>query len=493
MNWLLEALQSWPRKGRGVLQESERSLYWHNAAGGTALTRNPRHGPPDELDVGVSTVKLAEPIDIRGLLRTSPLFGTDEVLTLCEAISGSQITEVRQEVNTLIEESGGRGSLSYRAGIALQLLGRHTEAHELLNGVTDDGVAVFYDACALVSLGDNVAAGERYLQAAAAGYDEVECSLRRVGTIRADGHLDEAEAALKAAPSGSTARAEYSYQMGCILADQCNTPAAVESFERAIDMDPHHSRALFNLALENARHGNDDEAIRLYEQSLSRPPQFLGALLNLGLLYEDSENYSAAEFCFRRVLATDPNHSRARLYLKDIEATADMYYDEDQAKEETRMQQLLSRPVTDFELTVRSRNCLEGIGITSLGDLTQVTEMELLSGKNFGETSLVEIRELLTMHGLSIGENINKEQELEPTFAPTDMSPEERAIVEKPVADLNLSVRARKCMARLGITQLGELLRRTPDELLSSKNFGVTSLNEIRAKLDELELKLRND
>ena len=157
------------------------------------------------------------------------------------------------------------------------------------------------------------------------------------------------------------------------------------------------------------------------------------------------------------------------------------------------MQQLLSRPVTDFELTVRSRNCLEGIGVTTLGDLTEVTEMELLSGKNFGETSLVEIRELLTMHGLSIGENINKEQELEPAFVPTDMSPEERAIVEKPVADLNLSVRARKCMARLGITQLGELLRRTPDELLSSKNFGVTSLNEIRAKLDELDLKLRND
>ena len=149
--------------------------------------------------------------------------------------------------------------------------------------------------------------------------------------------------------------------------------------------------------------------------------------------------------------------------------------------------------MTDFELTVRSRNCLEGIGVTTLGDLTEVTEMELLSGKNFGETSLVEIRELLTMHGLSIGENINKEQELEPAFVPTDMSPEERAIVEKPVADLNLSVRARKCMARLGITQLGELLRRTPDELLWSKDFGVTSLNEIRAKLDELDLKLRND
>ena len=74
-----------------------------------------------------------------------------------------------------------------------------------------------------------------------------------------------------------------------------------------------------------------------------------------------------------------------------------------------------------------------------------------------------------------------------------EMSPEERAMVEKPVADLNLSVRARKCMARLGITQMGELVRRTPDELLSSKNFGVTSLNEIRKKLDELDLRLRND
>ena len=438
-------------------------------------------------------MKLAEPIDVRGLLRTSPSFGIDEVRTLCEVVAGPQITEVRQEVGVLVEESGGQGQMAIRAAVGLYLLGRHAEAHDLLGEVADDGVAVFYDACSLESLGDNAAAGERFEQAARAGYDEVECSLRRVGTIRRDGRLADAEEALKNAPSGSTSRAEYSYQMGCILTEQCNTAAAVESFERAIDMDPHHSRSLFNLALENARHGNDEEAIRLYEQSLSRPPQFLGALLNLGLLYEDSENYDAAEFCFRRVLASDPNHSQARLYLKDIEATSDMYYDEDLAKEELRMQQLLSRPVTDFELTVRSRNCLEGIGVKSLGDLTMVTEMELLSGKNFGETSLVEIRELLTLHGLAIGQNINKEQELEPTFAPSDLSPEERALIEKPVADLNLSVRARKCMARLGITQMGELIRRTPDELLSSKNFGVTSLNEIRGKLDELDLKLRND
>ena len=40
---------------------------------------------------------------------------------------------------------------------------------------------------------------------------------------------------------------------------------------------------------------------------------------------------------------------------------------------------------------------------------------------------------------------------------------------------------------------LGELISRTPDELLESKNFGVTSLNEVRSKLNDLGLRLRND
>ena len=38
-------------------------------------------------------------------------------------------------------------------------------------------------------------------------------------------------------------------------------------------------------------------------------------------------------------------------------------------------------------------------------------------------------------------------------------------------------------MVRLGLTTVGELVRRTPDDLLECKNFGVTSLNEVREKL----------
>jgi len=58
---------------------------------------------------------------------------------------------------------------------------------------------------------------------------------------------------------------------------------------------------------------------------------------------------------------------------------------------------------------------------------------------------------------------------------------------------LNLSVRARKCMNRLGIASLGELIVRSADELLEAKNFGMTSLNEVREKLRQMGLNLRGD
>ncbi len=155
---------------------------------------------------------------------------------------------------------------------------------------------------------------------------------------------------------------------------------------------------------------------------------------------------------------------------------------------------------------VRSRNCLASMNIQTLGDLTRVTEPDLLQGKNFGETSLVEIRELMQAHGLRIGQNLmpSKPKDVGAwqgggttagTYAvlPSDLSPQEQALLARSVSDLNLSVRARKCMARLGITTLSELVQRTPDELLATKNFGVTSLNEIRQQLGEIGLKLRND
>ena len=97
--------------------------------------------------------------------------------------------------------------------------------------------------------------------------------------------------------------------------------------------------------------------------------------------------------------------------------------------------------------------------------------------------------------GLRIGQSLEQgaaytEQRYRP---PTTLSPEEQAVLNRPVTELNLSVRARKCMNRLNIGTLGELVQRTADELLEAKNFGMTSLTEVREKLQQYNLKLRGD
>ena len=123
------------------------------------------------------------------------------------------------------------------------------------------------------------------------------------------------------------------------------------------------------------------------------------------------------------------------------------------------------------------------------------TEAELLASKNFGETSLVEIREMLHPPRASTWDSsLNERQEEEMAYEPESLSDDEQALLDRPISDLNLSVRARKCMVRLGTQhhrRVGASHR--DDSLLECKNFGVTSLNEVREKLVQFDLKLRGD
>jgi len=245
--------------------------------------------------------------------------------------------------------------------------------------------------------------------------------------------------------------------------------------------------------LENDRRGNDEEALSLYERAASAFPTGIGALLNLGVFYEDNNQYDKAQICYRRILEAYPDHPQTVLYMKDASALGNVLYDEETQRRNDRLAQILNQPVTNFELSVRSRNCLQKMGIDTIGDLTRTSEQELLASKNFGETSLYEIREILSSKGLSLGQFANEKRSSEPPIDTSHMTPDEQALLDRPMADLNLSVRARKCMVRLGINTIGELVRKTGDDMLECKNFGVTSLNEVREKLSDLGLKLRGD
>jgi DNA-directed RNA polymerase subunit alpha len=269
---------------------------------------------------------------------------------------------------------------------------------------------------------------------------------------------------------------------------------AADFYERTLNENPDHEKACFRLAVLYDRRGEDAKAIELYERVTTSPPVHLNALVNLAILYEDNNHYDEAHRCLDAVLRTDPNHSRARLYMKDVDSARSMYYDDDDSRGDRRSA-VLEIPLSDFELSVRSRNCLKKMNLRSLGDLLRTTEQELLSYKNFGETSLNEIKALLAQKGLRLGQAAEDGKAgaasallRRPSVNVGNVAPE---LLTKSVADMELSVRSRKALQRLNINTLGELASRTEDELLGCKNFGQTSLNEIKQQLTTFGMGLR--
>jgi DNA-directed RNA polymerase subunit alpha len=261
---------------------------------------------------------------------------------------------------------------------------------------------------------------------------------------------------------------------------------------KAVAADPANAEALFQLAFALDLVGEESEATALYERCVESVPAPVNALINLAVMYEDGGDFVRAEKCLRQVLDTDPNHERARLYMKDVLASREMHVDEEQDRDIAKRNALLDTPVTDFELSVRARNCLKKMNIRTLGDLLRITEAELMAYKNFGEASLTEIKGMLTAKGLRLGQGLDDAHRRirKEVFDSLKGSGGEAAL-SKSVADLKLSVRARKALQLLGIQSLGDLAARTEAELMGVKNFGATSLDEVKLRLQEHGLRLR--
>jgi len=66
-------------------------------------------------------------------------------------------------------------------------------------------------------------------------------------------------------------------------------------------------------------------------------------------------------------------------------------------------------------------------------------------------------------------------------------------MLKRALSELELSVRSRNCMAELGVQTIGDLVLHLENDLMGCcKNFGQTSMNEIRPKLAEFGLMLRH-
>lgn len=75
-------------------------------------------------------------------------------------------------------------------------------------------------------------------------------------------------------------------------------------------------------------------------------------------------------------------------------------------REHSELSQLLEAPLSELELSVRARNCLDSANLKSLRDLVQLSENEVMNLKNLGRTSLTEIKNKLAERGLGLGMSI---------------------------------------------------------------------------------------
>lgn len=290
---------------------------------------------------------------------------------------------------------------------------------------------------------------------------------------------------------GDVAKAQELHQRGMAAEAEGDRIAAIEAYREAVAESP-LTESRFRLAWLLDLMGEEEEALSLYQSLAADDQPHINALVNLAIMLEDRGQYDEAMRTLRPVLESDPNHPRARMFQRDCEASESMLFDEDTERDQGRFNTMLDTPVTDFELSVRARNCLKKMNIRTLGDLLKVSEAELLSYRNFGETSLVEIKNMLSSKGLRLGQGVDGQLRRNPNDAFEELkglAPDH--VLNKPISSLDLSVRARKALQLLGIGTIGDLAMRTEAELMGVKNFGSTSLDEIKERLEVHNLSLR--
>lgn len=263
---------------------------------------------------------------------------------------------------------------------------------------------------------------------------------------------------------------------------------AMAIYKNLLEENKEFHLAAFRLANLYDLFNENERAISTYLKCIPFGYTPVNSLVNLGLLLEDDDHYAKAISCFKKALEFDPTNLIARLHLSNSLGSQNMIFDEKKDQEKKATEKILNVPVSDFELSVRSRNCLSKMNILTLGDLVNRTEEDLLSYKNFGETSLKEIKEMLSQRVLSL--KSSKEENKDVGM----VSLAEPSIGSKPgilIDGLQMSLRSRKCLERLNIRTLEEITKYSKDDLMAIRNFGQTSFDEIIILLNQHNLSLK--
>ncbi len=377
------------------------------------------------------------------------------------------VEEHRKLAAALQDGLGGiKDDAKVRKGIVSFALGHFSDAEEGVEGTDAYNQALL--GLIYHELGDHAEA-KTYFANAAKSLPEANVELVR--TLLDGDMIDDAEKALTSVNDG----ADRDFLQGRLHDAKSNVEAAINAYESALEKDPEHVESAFKLGVLLDRIGDDDMAVEYYLVCADVHPHFVPGITNLGILYEERGESNAAIDCFRQVLAYNPRDRRALMLLRDAKSSRSMYYDEREERERERMEKIMRTPVNDFELSVRSRNCLAKMNIFTLGDLLRISEQEMLSYKNFGETSLKEVREMLSARNLRLGMYRDGEER--------SISKADQKVLGESIEKLELVNKSQQMLENLGVSRIGDLAQYSDLDLFKAPGSGQSVVQELSTAL----------
>lgn len=121
-------------------------------------------------------------------------------------------------------------------------------------------------------------------------------------------------------------------------------------------------------------------------------------------------------------------------------------------------------------------------------DYDKLTLDVFTSGKMSPDDAVSEAAKILSEH-LTLFIDLSQNTQTTEVMVEKPVDGKER-ILEMNIDELELSVRSYNCLKRAGINTVQQLCAKTPDDMMKVRNLGRKSLEEVLAKLKELNLSL---
>jgi DNA-directed RNA polymerase subunit alpha len=131
---------------------------------------------------------------------------------------------------------------------------------------------------------------------------------------------------------------------------------------------------------------------------------------------------------------------------------------------------------------------------TRVGQMTNYDKLTLdvwTDGSNGPQEAVALGAKILTEH-LNIFVGLTDEAQNAEIMVEKEEDQKEK-VLEMTIEELDLSVRSYNCLKRAGINTVQELAHKTEEDMMKVRNLGRKSLEEVKAKLEELGLGLRKD